>query len=416
MVIEPDIELPDPGPYVLGTHWSLTTLQRWFAPHDVATVVREPASRLLSYALFARTLGQDQHRFWYPDDLGAQLVRLPLIELLEWEPATRAIDNLIVRQVMWGDERIVTDRYLGGAATALGHDAAGRIRQLGFVGVIEAASHAIDGLSKWLGEPIAPRRDNVTPTRGSGGLLRRRADVELARQLLSDRTIGDRLVWEAVAADFDVDPEACDRRLGERLLGLCDSAFMVGWQPGTRAPGRAEGQPSTGPGPLALPDRASVIAYGLDPVHDGSDIDSLAVSGAETVTIVTDRPHERLATAADVVALLPDPPTMSLHDVLIGRDADAIMLGRRALANGDSAERLRQLTDCMVPGAPVLLTREPDEATAADLRRVADELGHPLRILNAEPTGHTRSGFDTIRAGLARVVRVARRSLNRLRR
>ena len=110
------------GDYTFHVHWSLPTLRSFFQPGDIATVLRDPLSRILSYVEYARSLPTTLHRTWYPDTLPLDLCRMPLVDVLTLPLASRATDNLITRQVLWHDPRLPIGDFIEHEAASLAAD------------------------------------------------------------------------------------------------------------------------------------------------------------------------------------------------------------------------------------------------------------------------------------------------------
>ncbi len=207
------LALPPAGDHAVGHHWSLPTLLRCFAAGDVSTVLREPAARILSYVEFARSMSQASHRHWYPDYLPAWIARTPFVDLLAAPEASRALDNLITRQVLWGNRRIPQGRFIRDADVELLAEAAiDALEQLGFVGVVERPDAMAAGLSEWLGAVVEVPYANRTRVRDVPGLFRSESELPLVRELLHERSKVDALVWRHFAGDIDV---VIDQRLDE---------------------------------------------------------------------------------------------------------------------------------------------------------------------------------------------------------
>lgn len=218
------------GPRAVGHHWSLPTLTRSFEPSDIATLLREPRMRVLSYIEFARSMGQEAYRFWYPYDLPAQLARAPLAEALSDPMFARVSDNLITRQLLWGDTRVRPGRFVDAAhIESLAADAIAVIDTLGAVGVVEAMDVSIDRLTTWLGAPVDVPHINETASRQVPGLLRSTAEAGSVRRLLDERSRVDLRVWEHVARKCGIDDpqRAAADLVDERLAHLCSSAFFA---------------------------------------------------------------------------------------------------------------------------------------------------------------------------------------------
>jgi 2-polyprenyl-3-methyl-5-hydroxy-6-metoxy-1,4-benzoquinol methylase len=338
MILDESLE-ERPGQHVFETHWSLRTLRRWFDLDDIATVLREPRMRLLSYVLFAHTRTQAQRRRWYPDDLGARMVQIPLVELLAWEQATRAIDNLVVRQVLWGDERIIGDRFIdSNEAGQLADDASAQISQFGFAGVIEASDHAVNGLGEWLGTPLDVGHSNRTVDVTYPGLIRSAGDLDAIQQLLLDRTSSDQLVWANLAQRCGVgstSPTDGDA-VTSRLRQLCSSSSFAVWS-------RKAGRP--------IDSAPQVLAVGSEGVEATSLPELVGIDGVHLTRVVEGNPHALPGEVDGDVATVNDLRSVDLRALLAGRDFDhAIALA----ADSEHGEQLAyQLADSVVAGGRI---------------------------------------------------------------
>jgi SAM-dependent methyltransferase len=341
-----------PGEHVFETHWSLPTLRRWFEPGDIATVLREPTMRLLSYVLFAHTRTQAQRRRWYPDDLGARMVRLPLIELLKWEPASRAIDNLVIRQALWGDDRVIGDRFVRADDVAgLSVDVSMQISKFGFAGVIEASEHAVAGLGEWLGAPLDVGHSNRTVDVTYPDLIGSTSELDEIHQLLLDRTAADRRVWAELAEGCGVDPKSATHTdaVASRLRQLSTSTSFAGWSRAvlTDAP---------------IDQRVLLVGHGPHVVAGFAD--SLDAEWVQLTAVIEGTPGDAPAALNADIAAVDDLSSVDLRALLVGRDFDV------AIACCDdsnlAAKLAHELADSVVPGGrleihmPVPLTAHPD--------------------------------------------------------
>ena len=218
-VLWDELARPPAGARAVGHHWSLPTLQRCFAPSDISTVLREPRMRVLSYVEFARSMSQASHRHWYPDHLPAWIARAPMVEVLREPAASRAIDNLITRQVLWGNRRVPVGRFIRDAdVELLAAEAIAALERLGFVGVVERADDMESGLSQWLGAEVHVPHDNRTHIRQLPGLFRSRDELPAVCELLHERSKVDQLVWRHFAGPVTVDVDTRLAELVERSL------------------------------------------------------------------------------------------------------------------------------------------------------------------------------------------------------
>lgn len=380
MVLDESIE-ERPGEHVFETHWSLPTLRRWFDLDDIATVLREPSMRLLSYVLFAHTRTQAQRRRWYPDDLGARMVQLPLVELLAWEPATRAIDNLVVRQVLWGDQRVIGDKFIdSNEAGPLANDAWAVVAQFGFAGVIEASDHATEGLGEWLGAPLDVGHSNRTFDVTYPGLIRSANELDQIQQLLLDRTSSDRLVWSDLAQRCGVEPTSATYgdAVSSRLRQLCSSASFAGWS-------------RSGRSPIDADQRVAVV--GAAGTEAPSLPESIGADWVHLTRVVEGDPQSAASEGDGDVATVRNLQSVDLRALFAGRDFDLVIA---VAADGQHGSQLvHQLADSVVAGGhieihsamPVEMAVDPamwlrdDDGTEIG---AADAVGWPLTFTRTD--------------------------------
>jgi hypothetical protein len=144
--------------YACG-HFVLPSLLRIAAPEAIATIVREPRTRLLS--LYA---------YWAIGDFAAaapyaawEHASQPLGAFLSERAIAPVMDNQLCRMLLHGDARLPLDDFIRSQEVErLVADALARLETLGFVGVQELPDGLWDGLSAVFGVPLAPVRANVT--------------------------------------------------------------------------------------------------------------------------------------------------------------------------------------------------------------------------------------------------------------
>jgi len=348
------------GSHVFATHWSLPTLRKFFDAADIATVLREPMSRVLSYVEYVRSLPADLHRQWYPHTVPMDLARLPLVEVLQLETASRATDSLITRQVLWGDSRLPSNGFIPpGEAAALATDATTALSTLGAVAIVESGSEVWRELSQWLGVPVAPTRSNSTPARQLPGILRSGRDIGRATELLLERTSCDRSVWAHFAALHGVvDPDALAAEAVERRLTAWSStAFFA----------RFHGQQTTADAVAvsnlaaaldgALPDDARVLTVHL------ADVDHLSARRRRVTSVVP--PGESFAHAHEVVELA-HADIVDLRDALTGRDFDEMLVGARWRDLASPSALFGQLATTAAPHTRLLVVTDTSHSADAD--------------------------------------------------
>jgi hypothetical protein len=186
---------------VISGHLSLPTLRAVAPDSAVATVLREPRSRILSFYLFLRCQpGLSQLTHPYP--MTADAAR-PLAEFLAEPRAACLIDNEIARFLLAGDPRLPPDDFMAAAdADGVAADAIAQLDGLGCLEILELGDAAWGGLERFFGVPLAPGRVNVTGGLGyvEGSLPIPAPITEESLALLDARCSADRIVYEHVLA------------------------------------------------------------------------------------------------------------------------------------------------------------------------------------------------------------------------
>lgn len=196
-------------------HLTLDTLLSRFAIDDVATVVREPRCRLLSHYEFWRNLDDDARAADIPWTSSHSARTLDFADWLLDESIAYQSDNTLIRQLV--DDPVIPDNEFipNDQLARLARIASARIRQLGFVGLVESGDAVFDRLGEFVGAPLRHHRINVTEREPSLG-VDLEAIFERAVPALAARTAGDALVWQAAARRVGVaDPDV-----------LAESAWM----------------------------------------------------------------------------------------------------------------------------------------------------------------------------------------------
>jgi hypothetical protein len=176
-------------------HFSLPTLRRVASPASIATVLREPRSRLLSFYTWQR-ITPGLFDLWRPYRPEVEALR-PLDEYLSEPQIAPETDNIVCRMLLHGDPRIPALDFISpDEVQGLAADAIQRLDELGFVGVLERGRTTWEGLSRFFGATLDPARVRVT---GSTGVA---AEALPLRKPISDRTLG--LLEARTAADARV--------------------------------------------------------------------------------------------------------------------------------------------------------------------------------------------------------------------
>ncbi|HEX8648988.1 MAG TPA: hypothetical protein VF715_19000 [Thermoleophilaceae bacterium] len=187
-------------PVICG-HMTLPTLERFAPPGRIATILREPRARVISYYLHLRTSvplrtiwsHYGVHRFGDGT----------LAQFLSDRRVARMSDNRICRMVLHGDPRIrdgefIAERHLG----ELGEEAAARLDELGFVGIVEEPDEARRGVGRLFGIELELLLANVTGAGevAPGGLPAPPFGGAETLDLLERRSAADAIAYRHVVA------------------------------------------------------------------------------------------------------------------------------------------------------------------------------------------------------------------------
>ena len=195
-------------------HFTLPTLMRLAPLADIATVLREPRARLLSYYVYLRCKVA-LRTMWAPYDVYVPAER-PLAGFLAEPRVAVQTDNRFCRVVMHGDPRVRPGEFIDEAdLEPLAAASVERLDRLGFVGLLEDREVAWRGVGRLFGVELAPARENVTGEEEvwPGALPVAPIDGQEAHDLLERRTRADAIVYRHVAARTRGDDGA--RRLAE---------------------------------------------------------------------------------------------------------------------------------------------------------------------------------------------------------
>lgn len=204
---------------VVFGHFSLPTLLRVAPPDSIATVLREPRTRLLSLYAWQR-LTPGLFDVWHPYQPEVEALR-PLDEYLSEPQIAPEVDNVVCRMLLYGDPRIPALDFISADHTeSLASDAIDRLDQFGFVGVLERGQATWNGLSRFFDAPLEPARDRVT---ASAGVV---PDALPLEEPISDRTL--ELLEARSAADALVYTHALmAESSAAEARQLCNSTFAA---------------------------------------------------------------------------------------------------------------------------------------------------------------------------------------------
>jgi hypothetical protein len=144
---------------VVCGHFSLPLLRRVTSIASIATILREPRSRLLSlYAYWA----VEDLSFCHPYDAHLRASQ-SLGDFLDDAFVAPVTDNQVCRMLLRGDPRIPEEGFIAPAdAETLAANCVELLDGFGFVGIQERSRAAWEGLSAFFGVELMPERVNVT--------------------------------------------------------------------------------------------------------------------------------------------------------------------------------------------------------------------------------------------------------------
>jgi hypothetical protein len=192
---------------VVSGHFSLPALLRVSPPDSVATVLREPRTRLLSlYACWR--LHSEVNDMWHPYRAAAHASR-PLDEFLSEPLLAPAVDNGVCRMLLHGDPRIPALDFIAPVdIEELAANAIEWLDQLGFVGVLERGQRTWDDLSRFFDVTLEPTRVNVSEATSSEFIPVQEPISERTLDLLDARSSADALVYQRVLAAQTAEADA----------------------------------------------------------------------------------------------------------------------------------------------------------------------------------------------------------------
>ena len=147
--------------YMAG-HLSLPTIERGFDASDVACILREPRTRLLSQYTFWRTYSAEELASWEPYEV-PYLSRLSLGDFLSQPSVMHFADNLTTRMIVGRHDLIPLDDPIPEAhIDDIAEIACANLDRLGFVDLLERGDRATAAFEHWLGESVTRSTVNVT--------------------------------------------------------------------------------------------------------------------------------------------------------------------------------------------------------------------------------------------------------------
>lgn len=204
--------LPKTADFVAG-HFSHSSLRAAYPRGQLLTVLREPATRLLSLWMFWRR-HSDEHLAGWADwgDLVRQS-RLPLAAFLAERRLAAQLDNVAVRMLLWPHRLIPADGFIDAAHDAtLLRQARRRLADFVFVELAEAED-LWARLSAWLGRDVGVERRNEAARIPPGLQVPLAAELDAkCLALLDARSRLDLALWQSIAVARGLSPEGLRRR------------------------------------------------------------------------------------------------------------------------------------------------------------------------------------------------------------
>lgn len=190
---------------IVSGHFSLPSLLTIAPAHAIASVVREPRSRLLSVYAFWRVTDLS---FWEPY-VAHTHARKALHAFLNEAALAPMIDNQLCRLILFGDPRLPSSQFIHPNDVAtVAADAIERTGELGLVGVHEMPGAMWSGLSAFFGVHLEPQVANVTNNTAEDSSVSA-DDLINARalELLELRTAADQIVYQHVVSRSSGEPK-----------------------------------------------------------------------------------------------------------------------------------------------------------------------------------------------------------------
>lgn len=181
-------------PFMVG-HLSLPTIERGFDASIVATILREPRSRLLSQYTFWRTYSAQELDYWLPYT-GPRYSRLPVGEFLAHPAVHHFIDNLTTRMIVGRHPLIPLDGPIAsGDVRAVAESGCAQLDRMGFVDILERGPVVYAAFEEWAGMQL--RQERLNETDADRGVPLDVDDLVSSStlQLLEDRNRADRVLW-----------------------------------------------------------------------------------------------------------------------------------------------------------------------------------------------------------------------------
>jgi hypothetical protein len=202
-IVVTEDEVKSLGNYrAVSGHFSLPTLLQVTEVSSVAVVLREPRTRLLSLYSYWRTPAIFER--WTPYRADRYALR-PLEQFLSEPRLAPMIDNQMCRMLLHGDSRLPPSGFAAETdIEGLAADAADRLDELGFVGILELRNTVWEGMSRLFGVKLDPIQVNVTGETNSPKTLSSIFTAS-AFHLIEQRGAADMLVYEKTLTRLGLD-------------------------------------------------------------------------------------------------------------------------------------------------------------------------------------------------------------------
>jgi hypothetical protein len=188
----------------IAGHFALSTLLQVTDAARIATVLREPQTRLLSLYMYWRTPGISD--LWTPYTANEHALR-PMAEFLAESRVAPMVDNQLCRMLLQPDTRLPPHDHADSRdIPSIAGDAIARLETLGFVGILELGDTLWRHIGDIFGVPLDPCKINRTGEL-STPVAMRLGEAPLgadAIHLLTQRTAADAVVYDFALASKGV--------------------------------------------------------------------------------------------------------------------------------------------------------------------------------------------------------------------
>jgi hypothetical protein len=210
-----DESVDDSNYEFVSGHVAYSTLKQHFPSGRFMTVLRRPASRLLSHFFYWRSLTEEGLRPWGSFAERIRLSHGDLSEFLSAREIACQTDNLLTRFLLWPHPDVPDDDFISPDRHAKLYRLAKRkLSEFDFVDLVENPMLERN-VGRWLGQPFTLNRENVTTADVTAPRDLDRIEGQL-RQRIDRLTAVDRLLFDRAAAEVNVPP--APRHYGDLLI------------------------------------------------------------------------------------------------------------------------------------------------------------------------------------------------------